>query len=144
VPEQFKGEVMGQKADLDYLRTVEDLQWTYFSPAASIKPGQRTGQFRLGTDQLIADGSGISISMEDYAVALLDEADSRSAFDGFRRIRVNRNVVDLSRREVEHRYRSTGRFPSQTRRSCDENKMAAWSRHGCGAGSCEPGRQCGG
>jgi putative NADH-flavin reductase len=75
VPEQFKGEVMGQKADLDYLRTVEDLQWTYFSPAASIKPGQRTGQFRLGTDQLIADGSGSSISMEDYAVALLDEAE---------------------------------------------------------------------
>ena len=51
-----------------------DINWTYFSPAAFFGPGQRTGKFRLGTDQLIADSKGESrISMEDYAIALVDE-----------------------------------------------------------------------
>jgi uncharacterized protein len=48
--------------------------WTYFSPAGSIAPGTRTGQFRLGGDHLVVDAKGDSrISMEDYAVAVLDE-----------------------------------------------------------------------
>jgi putative NADH-flavin reductase len=76
VPEKFKGEILGQKAALDYYRTVTDVQWTYFSPAGSIVPGERTGKFRLGGDQLITDANGkSSISMEDYAVALIDEAE---------------------------------------------------------------------
>jgi uncharacterized protein len=51
-----------------------DINWTYFSPAAFFEPGQRTGKFRLGTNQLIADSKGDSrISLEDYAVALVDE-----------------------------------------------------------------------
>lgn len=51
-----------------------DVNWTYFSPAAFFEPGQRTGKFRLGKDQLISDANGQSrISMEDYAIALVDE-----------------------------------------------------------------------
>jgi putative NADH-flavin reductase len=51
-----------------------DINWTYFSPAAFFEPGERTGKFRLGTDQLITDSKGESrISMEDYAIALVDE-----------------------------------------------------------------------
>jgi uncharacterized protein len=74
MPAAYRGEVMGQKDALDYFRSVSDVPWTYFSPAASIAPGIRTGQFRLGNDQLIADARGDSrISMEDYAVAVLDE-----------------------------------------------------------------------
>lgn len=50
------------------------VNWTYFSPAAFIQPGERTGKYRTGTDQLVADAKGESrISAEDYAVALLDE-----------------------------------------------------------------------
>ena len=50
------------------------LEWTYFSPAAFIQPGERTGKFRLGTDQLVVDSKGESrISCEDYAIALVDE-----------------------------------------------------------------------
>lgn len=50
------------------------INWTYFSPAAFFEPGERTGTFRLGTNQLIADAKGVSrISMEDYAIALVDE-----------------------------------------------------------------------
>ena len=51
-----------------------DINWTYFSPAAFFAPGQRTGKFRLGTNTLIADSKGDSrISLEDYAIALVDE-----------------------------------------------------------------------
>jgi putative NADH-flavin reductase len=76
IPERYRTEVLGQKAALDYYRTIDDVKWTYFSPAGSIAPGKRTGQFRLGGDQLVTDAKGDSkISMEDYAVALIDEAE---------------------------------------------------------------------
>jgi len=39
-------------------------------------PGERTGNYRLGTDELLLDAEGNStISMEDLAVVLLDEAE---------------------------------------------------------------------
>jgi putative NADH-flavin reductase len=62
-----------------------DINWTYFSPAAFFGPGSRTGKFRLDTDKLVADAQGNSrISMEDYAIALVDElekpAHERSRF----------------------------------------------------------------
>jgi uncharacterized protein len=54
-----------------------DIPWTYFSPAAFFEPGQRTGKFRLGKDQLITDAKGDSrISFEDYAIALVDELEN--------------------------------------------------------------------
>lgn len=50
------------------------INWTYFSPAAFFEPGERTGRFRLGTNELISNEKGESrISMEDYAIALVDE-----------------------------------------------------------------------
>ncbi|MFI9402884.1 NAD(P)-dependent oxidoreductase [Nocardia sp. NPDC052316] len=50
--------------------------WTYLSPPADLHPGQRTGTYRTGTDELLTDPNGQStISMEDFAVALLDEAE---------------------------------------------------------------------
>jgi len=50
------------------------IDWTYFSPAAFFEPGTRTGKFRLGKDDLIADEKHESrISMEDYAIAVVDE-----------------------------------------------------------------------
>lgn len=51
-----------------------DINWTSFSPAAFFEPGQRTVKFRIGKDDLIADADHNSrISMEDYAIALVDE-----------------------------------------------------------------------
>jgi putative NADH-flavin reductase len=52
------------------------VDWAYFSPAAEFSPGERTGNYRLGTDELLVDAEGVSkISMEDVAVVLLDEAE---------------------------------------------------------------------
>jgi putative NADH-flavin reductase len=53
------------------------IDWTYFAPAGFFEPGERTGKFRLGMDDLIADASGTSrISFEDYAIALVDELET--------------------------------------------------------------------
>lgn len=61
---------------LDVLRQ-SDVDWTYVAPAAYFEPGERRGTFRVGTNELIADAKGESrISMEDYAIALVDELES--------------------------------------------------------------------
>lgn len=67
------------------LLKASDIDWTYFAPAGFFEPGERTGKFRLGNDNLISDASGQSrISMEDYAIAAVDElekpAHSRQRF----------------------------------------------------------------
>ena len=72
-------------AFLDLLKQEPALDWTFLSPSALIQPGERTGKFRLGGDQLLVDAAGKSaISTEDYAVALVDElekpAHSRKRF----------------------------------------------------------------
>ncbi|MGV9267877.1 NAD(P)-dependent oxidoreductase [Kitasatospora sp. NPDC003701] len=57
-------------------RAATDVNWAYLSPAALLEPGLRTGRYRLGRDELVVDEAGVSaISMEDLAVALLDEAE---------------------------------------------------------------------
>jgi uncharacterized protein len=56
------------------LLQASSIDWTYFSPAAFFGPGERTGKFRLGTTNLVSDTAGLSrITMEDYAIALVDE-----------------------------------------------------------------------
>ena len=63
---------------LELLRnTAGDLDWTFLSPAAVFIPGERTGKFRLGKDQLLTNDKGSSISFEDYAIAAVDESRSR-------------------------------------------------------------------
>jgi putative NADH-flavin reductase len=76
-PPEQKPEDLAQKAALDYYRTVRDVSWTYVSPPGAPLPGQRTGVFRLGDDTLIVNDNGESrISMEDYAVAIVNEAEN--------------------------------------------------------------------
>jgi putative NADH-flavin reductase len=76
-PPAWKGIASAHRDALQVLRAEASkagVDWTYFSPAAFIQPGERTGKYRTGTDQLVADAKGESrISAEDYAVALLDE-----------------------------------------------------------------------
>ncbi|GAA2813266.1 NAD(P)-dependent oxidoreductase [Crossiella cryophila] len=52
------------------------VDWTYLSPPMLLEPGVRTGRYRVGKDDLLINEQGESaISMEDFAVALLDEAE---------------------------------------------------------------------
>jgi len=73
-PEQYKAEATRGGDFLDLLRQEQGLNWTFISPSALFVAGERTGKFRLGTDQLLTGADGKSwISFEDYAVALADE-----------------------------------------------------------------------
>ncbi len=71
----YKNEALAQGELLGLLRAdAGDLDWTYISPAAVIAPGERTGAFRVGGDQLMHDADGKSfITAEDYAAGLVDE-----------------------------------------------------------------------
>ena len=76
-PDVYRSEALAHAALLGRLREVRDVRWAYASPAAEIAPGERTGEFRLGGDTLLSDESGRSfISAEDFAIALVDEAES--------------------------------------------------------------------
>jgi len=61
-------------AALEALRNEPELEWSFPAPFALLKPGERTGKFRLGDDQLLVDSKGERrISLQDYAVAMIDE-----------------------------------------------------------------------
>ncbi|WP_458096048.1 NAD(P)-dependent oxidoreductase [Roseomonas sp. WA12] len=76
-PAVYKTEALAGAAFLDRLRQEDGLHWTFLSPSALFVPGERTGHFRLGGDQLLVDAKGESrISFEDYAIALADELES--------------------------------------------------------------------
>lgn len=83
-PAEYKPEAAAGGVFLDMLRGEKELDWTFLSPSAMFVPGERTGKFRLGQDQLLANEQGSSISFEDYATALVDElekpAHSRKRF----------------------------------------------------------------
>ncbi|QOY21853.1 NAD(P)-dependent oxidoreductase [Xanthomonas citri] len=73
-PPAYKAEASRGANFLDLLRSsANDLDWTFLSPSALFVAGERTGKFRLGTDQLLSTPSGSSISFEDFAIALVDE-----------------------------------------------------------------------
>jgi putative NADH-flavin reductase len=74
-PAAYRGSAEGARDALQWLREETALDWAMLSPSAMIAPGGRTGRFRLGTDQLLVAPDGSSrISVEDFAVAMLDEA----------------------------------------------------------------------
>jgi len=76
-PEAYKASALAQREALKLYKQEKEIEWTYISPAAEIAPGERTGKFRTGTNQVIKDAQGHSfISMEDYAVAVLDEIEN--------------------------------------------------------------------
>jgi len=75
-PAQWKEGALRTADFLDQLRGETELDWAFVSPAAMLAPGERTGHYRVGGDQFMTDNDGESrISLEDYAVAMLDEAE---------------------------------------------------------------------
>jgi putative NADH-flavin reductase len=73
-PPEYKPEASAGADFLGVLKGEKELSWTFLSPSAMFAPGERTGKFRVGGNQLLvaADGKS-SISMEDYAIAMVDE-----------------------------------------------------------------------
>lgn len=69
--------VPGAQAARDYLGTLRnntELEWTFLSPPAMLAPGERSGSYRLGGEDLLLDGDKpAGISVADLAVAIVDE-----------------------------------------------------------------------
>jgi len=75
-PVELRPIALACNEQLEVIRASTDLEWTYLSPPALLEPGVRTGTYRLGRDELLTSADGTSsISMEDFAIALLDEAE---------------------------------------------------------------------
>jgi putative NADH-flavin reductase len=76
-PVEYKSTALAHRDALKLYQNEKELEWTYMSPAAEIAPGIRTGKFRVGGTQLLTDDNGKSfISMEDYAIAVVDEIEN--------------------------------------------------------------------
>lgn len=74
-PEIYRAEALIAAEALDYFSGLGDgADWTFVSPAPVIQPGERSGVYKLGLDSPAGD----EISAEDFAVALLDEAERPS------------------------------------------------------------------
>jgi len=75
-PNYRTGEPLGMRNVLDTLKK-SDITWTFFSPAIQIRPGTKTGKYRLGTSTVISDAQGKSqISAEDFADAVVNELEN--------------------------------------------------------------------
>ena len=73
-PTEYKAEALAGREFLNHLRGEKELEWTFLSPSAFFGPGERTGKFRIGKNQLLTDSNGKSwISQEDFAIAMMDE-----------------------------------------------------------------------
>ena len=73
-PAEYKEGAEGARQTLNLLQTETALDWSFISPPALLQPGARSGQFRLGGDQLLMNGDvPAEISVADLAVAILDE-----------------------------------------------------------------------
>ena len=76
-PVAFEGGAKSTAVVKELLREHPDLEWTVLCPSTLIRPGERTGKFRLGLDDLLTGADGSSqISVEDYAVAFVDELET--------------------------------------------------------------------
>ena len=71
-PEEYKPEALAFAEVLDLYRGADGaLSWTFLSPAPTFTNKPRTGSYVEGTDQ----PAGSEISVDDFAVALVDEAE---------------------------------------------------------------------
>ena len=74
VPANIIPGALAARQALTEIRSEAELDWTFLSPAAMLAPGERTGRFRLGGEDLLMDGPApAGISVADLAVAIVDE-----------------------------------------------------------------------
>ncbi|MDJ0699477.1 MAG: NAD(P)H-binding protein [Woeseiaceae bacterium] len=77
LPKGLEIEILGQILALEFLRKVDDVNWTYVTPPKNFTNGPRTGEFRIGGDRALEDERGKTrLSRADFAVALIDEAEN--------------------------------------------------------------------
>lgn len=76
-PKAFQPLAAAMQKALDELRLRSDVKWTYLSPAADFQAdGEKTGKYQLGGEELMIGSQGPIISYADYAIAMVDLAES--------------------------------------------------------------------
>lgn len=76
-PAEWKQGALAAREALNWIRAESALDWTFLSPPILLAPGERTGQYRLGTEAPLMNGEhpgGISVA--DLAVAIADELET--------------------------------------------------------------------
>lgn len=76
-PAAYKQGALAAREALNRIRTRSALDWTFLSPPIGLAPGERTGAYRVGGDDVPMDGGQpAGISVADLAVAIVDEIES--------------------------------------------------------------------
>ena len=79
-PAEWKPGALAARDYLNILKKEDQLDWTYLSPAIEMNlgtPHERKGTYRTGLDNPVFDANNKStISVEDLAVAILDEVEN--------------------------------------------------------------------
>ncbi len=76
-PAEYKAGALAAREALNLIRSETTLEWTFLSPPILLAPGERTGQYRLGTDAPLMNGEAPGgISVADLAVAIADELEN--------------------------------------------------------------------
>lgn len=74
-PAEYKQGALAARELLNRIKLENTLEWSFLSPPIGLAPGERTGQYRVGADDLLP-GQGnqpAGISVADLAVAIVDE-----------------------------------------------------------------------
>ena len=77
-PAEYKQGALAARQALNELKTETALDWSFVSPPIGLAPGERTGKYRVGADDLLP-GTGdqpAGISVADLAVAIVDEIET--------------------------------------------------------------------
>jgi putative NADH-flavin reductase len=74
-PAEYRQGALAAREFLRHLQAESALDWSFVSPPIALAPGERTGQYRLGGDDLLPGlgDSPAGISVADLAVAIVDE-----------------------------------------------------------------------
>ncbi len=76
LPPEYKAIALACFQQLQACQENDQVDWAYLCPAAMLEPGTRTGNYRLGSEELVVgDDDQSRISIEDLAVVLIDEAE---------------------------------------------------------------------
>ena len=70
----YRQSILGTRALYYLLKPETEIDWVFFAPSMWLRPGERTGKFHYGKDDMLFGPDGAShISLEDYALAMIDE-----------------------------------------------------------------------
>jgi hypothetical protein len=73
-PPAYKSVALAHRDALKLYQAIDDLDWTFYAPAAVIGPGEKRGGFRTQAKTLLTDAQGKSaIGYADYADAFVSE-----------------------------------------------------------------------